>query len=74
MLERCEKRPYRVRWNGVSDAELMLLQVSLQTKKVAPVGLQRIGGQPAFNPQLAEIPFKQEGPAMVPLVQPWRVG
>ena len=47
------------------------MQVSLQTKKIAPVGLKRIGCQPAFNPQLTEIPFKQEGPAMVPLVQPW---
>jgi hypothetical protein len=37
----------------------MLQQVSLQTQKISPVRLQRIGGQSAFNPQLAEIPFKQ---------------
>ncbi len=46
-------------WNGIFYAELMLFQVSLQTKEIAPVGLQRIDRQPAFNPQLAEIPFKK---------------
>jgi hypothetical protein len=37
----------------------MLHQISLQTKEVAPVRLKRIRRQPAFNPQLTEISFKQ---------------
>jgi hypothetical protein len=45
--------------NRVSDAELILPQVLLETKEVAPVGLKRIVRQPAFDPKLAEIPFKQ---------------
>jgi hypothetical protein len=58
VFERGEKRPYCARWNGVADAEPLLPQVSLQTEQVAPVRFKRIGGQPAFNPQFAEVPFK----------------